>query len=181
MSIGIEAGELMEVFQWRDLHAGNLTPQDRRAARALLEDLRFETFVQAQGGHTRPGGAWELDGRPEYLRTAQDAEVVNYRDWGIQLGRRFRALKLWFLIREQGVAGLQARLRRDCDNAQWLAKQVEATPGWRVLAPVTLQTVCLRHDKKKFIMPVISFKNVPLIIYCRKLRARIFCLDVILV
>lgn len=83
---------------------------------------------------------------PSYLQTAADGRVKNYRDWGIPLGRRFRALKLWFLIREQGVAGLQARLRRDCDNAQWLAKQVEATPGWRVLAPVTLQTVCLRHE-----------------------------------
>ena len=62
---------------------------------------------------------------PSYLRTAADAEVKNLRDWGIPLGRRFRALKLWFLLREQGVAGLQARLRRDIANAQWLADQVE--------------------------------------------------------
>ena len=50
--------------------------------------------------------------------------MKNLRDWGIPLGRRFRALKLWFLIREQGVAGLQARLRRDIENARWLAAQV---------------------------------------------------------
>jgi aromatic-L-amino-acid/L-tryptophan decarboxylase len=54
---------------------------------------------------------------PSYLQSSADGEVKNYRDWGIPLGRRFRALKLWFLIREQGVAGLQARLRRDLQNA----------------------------------------------------------------
>jgi aromatic-L-amino-acid decarboxylase len=84
--------------------------------------------------------------RPSYLQTAADGEVTNYRDWGLPLGRRFRALKLWFVIREQGVSGLQARLRRDIDNAQWLADQARATPGWRLLAPVPLQTVCLRHE-----------------------------------
>ncbi|HEX7736531.1 MAG TPA: pyridoxal-dependent decarboxylase [Ktedonobacteraceae bacterium] len=83
---------------------------------------------------------------PSFLQSAVDGQVKNLRDWGIPLGRRFRALKLWFLIREQGVAGLQARLRRDISNAQWLAEQVQNTPGWRVLAPVTLQTVCVRHE-----------------------------------
>ena len=82
---------------------------------------------------------------PSYLRSAVDGEVRNLRDTGIPLGRRFRALKLWFLIREQGVSGLQARLRRDMANAKALAEMVAATPGWRVVAPVPLQTVCLRH------------------------------------
>jgi aromatic-L-amino-acid/L-tryptophan decarboxylase len=50
------------------------------------------------------------------------------------------------LIREQGIARLQARLRRDLDNARWLEEQVRAAPGWRVLAPVPLQTVCVRHE-----------------------------------
>ena len=83
---------------------------------------------------------------PSYLRTAADDQVKNYRDWGIPLGRRFRALKLWCLLRAEGVAGLQARLRRDLSNAQWLLAQVRATPGWRVLAPVHLQTLCVRHE-----------------------------------
>jgi aromatic-L-amino-acid decarboxylase len=83
---------------------------------------------------------------PSYLQTAADAVVRNYRDWGLPLGRRFRALKLWCLIREQGVSGLQARLRRDLENAQWLAGEVGAAPPWRVLAPVPLQTVCVRHE-----------------------------------
>ena len=83
---------------------------------------------------------------PSYLQTAADRVVKNYRDWGVPLGRRFRALKLWFLIREQGVSGLQARLRRDLANAQWLAADVAKTPRWRVLNPVVLQTVCVRHE-----------------------------------
>jgi aromatic-L-amino-acid decarboxylase len=83
---------------------------------------------------------------PSYLRTAADEKVKNLRDWGLPLGRRFRALKLWFLIREQGVTGLQARLRRDLENAQWLAARVRETPGWSLLAPVPLQTLCVRHE-----------------------------------
>jgi aromatic-L-amino-acid/L-tryptophan decarboxylase len=82
---------------------------------------------------------------PSYLRTAQDGQVNNYRDWHIPLGRRMRALKLWFLLRDQGVTGLQARVRRDVANAQWLAAQVDAAGGWERMAPVPLQLVCLRH------------------------------------
>ena len=83
---------------------------------------------------------------PSYLKGAADGRVKNYRDWGLPLGRRFRALKLWFLIREQGVEQLQARLRRDIENAKWLADAVAKTPNWTVLAPVALQTVCVRHE-----------------------------------
>ena len=82
---------------------------------------------------------------PSYLRTAQDGLAPNLRDWGIPLGRRFRALKLWFLIRQHGVDGLQERIRRDLANARWLAAAVEAEPGWELLAPAPLQTVALRH------------------------------------
>ncbi|MDE3034091.1 MAG: aspartate aminotransferase family protein, partial [Acidobacteriota bacterium] len=65
---------------------------------------------------------------PSYLRTAQDGQVSNFRDWHIQLGRRFRALKLWFYLMDVGVEGLQARLRRDLEHAQWLKAQVDAAP-----------------------------------------------------
>ena len=82
---------------------------------------------------------------PSYLLTEHDGEVKNLRDWGIPLGRRFRALKLWFLLKDQGVEGLQARLRRDLGMAQWLKAEVDATPGWERMAPVPLQTVCIRH------------------------------------
>jgi aromatic-L-amino-acid decarboxylase len=83
---------------------------------------------------------------PSYLRTSVDERVKNLRDWGIPLGRRFRALKLWFLIRSEGVENLRARLRRDIGNARWLAAQVEKRADWRVVAPVPLQTVCVRHE-----------------------------------
>jgi aromatic-L-amino-acid decarboxylase len=83
---------------------------------------------------------------PSYLQTPMDRQVRNYRDWGIPLGRRFRALKLWFALREQGAESLRARLRRDLANAQWLANEVAATPHWRVIAPVVLQTVCIRYE-----------------------------------
>ena len=72
---------------------------------------------------------------PEYLRTAHDDEVVNYRDWGIQLGRRFRALKLWFVIRSYGVEGLRAIIRRHvalarrAGRAGWTRRPTSS--GWR--------------------------------------------------
>jgi aromatic-L-amino-acid decarboxylase len=83
---------------------------------------------------------------PSYLRSAADEEAKNLRDWGIPLGRRFRALKLWFLIRAEGLEALRGRLRRDLENARWLASQVAQAPRWRILAPVLLQTLCVRHE-----------------------------------
>jgi aromatic-L-amino-acid decarboxylase len=83
---------------------------------------------------------------PSFLQSSVDGQVKTFRDWGIPLGRRFRSLKLWFLIREQGVEALRARLRRDMANAQWLGEQVVVTPHWRLIVPVRLQTVCLRHE-----------------------------------
>jgi len=82
---------------------------------------------------------------PEYLRTAQDPDVVNFRDWGIQLGRRFRALKLWFVIRSYGVDGLRAMIRRHVELAQELAGWVQADPNFELMAPVPFGLVCLRH------------------------------------
>ncbi len=83
--------------------------------------------------------------QPEYLRTAYDADVVNYRDWGIPLGRRFRALKLWMVFRSYGAAGLRAMIREDIALARELADRVDATPEWERLAPTPLGLVCLRH------------------------------------
>jgi aromatic-L-amino-acid decarboxylase len=82
---------------------------------------------------------------PSYLRSAVDGGVTQLRDWGIPLGRRFRALKLWFHLHLDGLEAIRARLRRDLANAAWLAEQVAAAPGWSVVAPVRLQTVCVRH------------------------------------
>ncbi len=84
---------------------------------------------------------------PSYLQTAADAKVKNYRDWGIPLGRRFRALKLWFLLRSEGADALRKRIERDIDNAKWLAKQIEESEDWELVAPMHLQTVCVRHKR----------------------------------
>jgi len=81
-----------------------------------------------------------------YLASDSGDRVTQYRDWGIPLGRRFRALKLWFQLGLDGVPSMQDRVRRDVDSARWLASTIAATPGWSVLAPVRLQTVCVRHD-----------------------------------
>ena len=83
---------------------------------------------------------------PEYLRTASDTEVVNFRDWGIQLGRRFRALKLWFVIRSYGVTGLQAMVRKHVALAHQLAKWIEAAPAFELMAPAPLGLVCFRYN-----------------------------------
>lgn len=97
---------------------------------------------------------------PSYLRTAQDGQVSNFRDWHIQLGRRFRALKLWFYLMDVGVEGLQARLRRDLGHAQWLKDQVDAASDWERLAPVPLQTVCIRHLRPGLDEPALASHNL---------------------
>ena len=81
---------------------------------------------------------------PEYLKTGMDPYVKNFRDWGIQLGRRFRALKLWFVIRSYGVEGLQAFVREHCRLAQLFKGWVEETPSFELMAPVHFGLVCFR-------------------------------------
>jgi aromatic-L-amino-acid decarboxylase len=81
---------------------------------------------------------------PDYI-DHRDEEVRNYNEYGIQLGRRFRALKLWVLIRWFGVEGIRARLREHVSWAREFAGWVEASPDWELLAPVPFSTVCYRH------------------------------------
>ena len=82
---------------------------------------------------------------PHVLRTQHDGEVTNFRDWHIQLGRRFRALKLWFHLLDVGVEGVRAHVRRGLEHARWLGARVAEAADWELVAPVALQTVCLRH------------------------------------
>src|SRR5262245_20714502 len=82
---------------------------------------------------------------PEYLRTADVGAVHNYNEYGVQLGRRFRALKLWFLLRWFGAEGMAERLREHVRLARAFAARVDADPAWERLAPVPLATVCLRY------------------------------------
>jgi aromatic-L-amino-acid decarboxylase len=84
---------------------------------------------------------------PEFLRTRHDDDsaAVNFRDWGIPLGRRFRALKLWFVLRRYGAEPLRRMIREHIALGRDLATQVEAEPGFQLLAPAPLGLVCLRH------------------------------------
>jgi aromatic-L-amino-acid decarboxylase len=82
---------------------------------------------------------------PEYLTTS-DGDVRNYMDYGIQLGRRFRALKLWFALRSLGVSGMREHLRSHIALAQAFASWIEATPRWETLAPHPLSVVCFRYN-----------------------------------
>ena len=70
--------------------------------------------------------------------------MVNFRDWGIQLGRRFRALKLWFVIRSYGVEGLRAMIRRHVALARELADWVTGDSDFELMAPVPFGLVCFR-------------------------------------
>ncbi|RMF77496.1 MAG: amino acid decarboxylase, partial [Planctomycetota bacterium] len=80
---------------------------------------------------------------PEYLRSFEPG-VTNLMDFGVQLGRRFRALKLWMVIRAFGVEGLQERIRRHCALAQEFADWVRADERFEIVAPHPLSTVCFR-------------------------------------
>jgi aromatic-L-amino-acid decarboxylase len=81
---------------------------------------------------------------PDYLKTA-DQSVNNYMDWGVQLGRRFRALKLWFIIRSFGVDGIINRLREHCRLAREFAAWVDADKDFERIAPVPFSVVCFRY------------------------------------
>lgn len=82
---------------------------------------------------------------PEYLKSAHDADVVNYRDWGIPLGRRFRALKLWFVLRSEGAEGIRSRIREHIRLGDTFASWVDADPAFERMAPASFALVCFRH------------------------------------
>jgi aromatic-L-amino-acid decarboxylase len=83
---------------------------------------------------------------PEYLRTADDPRALNYMEYGIPLGRRFRALKFWFILRYYGHQKLAAMIREQISWAQELARQVDAHPRFELAAPQMLSLVCLRYQ-----------------------------------
>jgi aromatic-L-amino-acid/L-tryptophan decarboxylase len=85
---------------------------------------------------------------PEYLRTAEGSTVTNFMDYGVQLGRRFRALKFWFIVRTYGVDGISERIREHIRLAHEFEGWVRATPGWEVAAPVPFSTINFRACPK---------------------------------
>jgi aromatic-L-amino-acid/L-tryptophan decarboxylase len=82
---------------------------------------------------------------PDYLVTTDADDVVNYMDYGVQLGHRFRALKLWAVIRAFGAAGLADRVAHHCALAREFAQWIDATPDWERVAPVPFSLVCFRY------------------------------------
>jgi len=82
---------------------------------------------------------------PEYLKTQIPEHVNDYSNWGIQLGRRFRALKLWFVIRSFGTRALQEKLRKHIDIAKELKSRINGHPDFEILAPVLFNLVCFRY------------------------------------
>jgi aromatic-L-amino-acid decarboxylase len=82
---------------------------------------------------------------PEYLKTDVDRRVKNFRDWGIPLGRRFRALKLWFVIRHFGIKGLQEKIRGHMELAKEFQSWLGEDPRFEVMAPLTISLVCFRY------------------------------------
>ncbi len=82
---------------------------------------------------------------PEYLKTDTTGRVNDYRDWGIALGRRFRALKLWFVIRNFGVEGIRQRFRDHIRWASELEQSIAEQPDFEIMAPRTLNLVCFRY------------------------------------
>lgn len=86
---------------------------------------------------------------PEYLKTQADSKVNNYRDWGIQLGRRFRALKLWFVVRSYGIEGLRKMVQGHLDMARDFAAWIDAHEHFKLMAPVYLSLVCFRAEPEQ--------------------------------
>jgi aromatic-L-amino-acid decarboxylase len=108
-------------------HKWLFTPMDCSTLWTRRPDVLHETFALV----------------PDYL--AATSEAVDLKDFGPALGRRFRALKLWFVLRWYGAEGLRALIREHVRLAQLFAALVEAEPGWEVVAPHPFSTVCFRH------------------------------------
>jgi aromatic-L-amino-acid decarboxylase len=85
---------------------------------------------------------------PEYLKTNIDQKVNNYRDWGIQLGRRFRALKIWFVLRNFGITEIKNRIRKHINMVQELSFEINNEPDFEIMAENPLNMVCFRFHPK---------------------------------
>jgi aromatic-L-amino-acid decarboxylase len=96
---------------------------------------------------------------PEYLRTRTRGKVNDYRDWGVPLGRRFRAMKLWSVIRSYGVEELQNKLRYHIQTAARLSEMVASEADFEILAPVTICVVCFRYRPEGYDEKQINLLN----------------------
>jgi aromatic-L-amino-acid decarboxylase len=96
---------------------------------------------------------------PEYLKTRTRGTVNDYRDWGVPLGRRFRAVKLWSVIRSYGIEGIRDKIREHISLAAYLAKMISKEPDFEILAPVVICVVCFRYNPSGITEEKINFIN----------------------
>lgn len=100
---------------------------------------------------------------PEYLKTSTRGKVKDYRDWGVPLGRRFRALKLWFVIRDFGIEGIQSRLRAHIGYAEWFADQINKADNFELMIQPLLNVVCFRFNPGQQSEPSLDELNAKLV------------------
>ncbi len=100
---------------------------------------------------------------PEYLKTKTHGEVNDYRDWGIPLGRRFRALKLWFVLRTYGVNGIRETIRKHLSYGQWLEKVITEHPNFELVTPPRLNMVVFRYADPSYTDQELNDKNETLL------------------
>jgi aromatic-L-amino-acid decarboxylase len=96
---------------------------------------------------------------PAYLQSRETGEVIDYRDWGVPLGRRFRALKLWFVLRSYGVARLQAMLRAHIAWTAELAERIAAEPDFELVTPPRLALLTFRYRPRALDEPALDRLN----------------------
>ena len=123
---------------------GSTRPTRSSSTRTNGSSRRWTARRSGRGGPEAFHEAFALV--PEYL--AATPEAIDIKDYGPALGRRFRALKLWFVLRWYGAEGLRALIREHVRLAQLFAALVEAEPGWEVVAPHPFSTVCFRHVER---------------------------------
>ncbi|MEM7102625.1 MAG: pyridoxal-dependent decarboxylase [Bacteroidota bacterium] len=100
---------------------------------------------------------------PEYLKTKTESPVTNYNEWGIQLARRFRALKLWFVIRTFGVDGIRQRIEEHLSYAKWLTAEIKAHPQFELIVEPLFNLVCFRFNPANMSETALNELNADLI------------------
>jgi len=134
---------LCEEFRWMHDGIELADSYSMNPHKWMLTNLDFSAFYVAD----RAALTGALSVTPEYLRNkaSETGRVVDYRDWHLPLGRRFRALKLWFVIRHYGVRALQERIREHMRLAQEFASWIDESNDFELAAPTPLNLVCFRH------------------------------------
>jgi aromatic-L-amino-acid decarboxylase len=111
---------------------------------------------------------------PEYLKTPTRGVVNDYRDWGVPLGRRFRALKLWFVLRSFGVEGISVLIRKHINLAKDQASIINEHPDFELMAPLTMNTICFRYNPGNMVVDELNRANETLMYRLNKSGKMLF-------